>query len=145
MPGVSEHPPFAHWLYASRSVFPGSDSQTIVSDIVDISRVKNRKLAVTGALIFTGSFFAQYIEGPPDGVESLKASISRDERHVDVRTITAGPVPARRFADWSLAYSGETATFDRLVSLAHKLPGSGGEKLLMEMIRKFSSGLARSG
>jgi lipase chaperone LimK len=127
------------WLYASRSVLPEGQEQTVVRQIVDVSRVKNGKLAITGALIFTGSFFAQYIEGPPEGVESLKASIPADVRHIEVRTVAAETVQARKFGDWSLAYSAESAPFDRLTSLAHRRPGRGGQALLMEMIRRFKA------
>jgi hypothetical protein len=72
---VANQKALASWLYASRGVLPAAGGQTVVQQIVNVSRVKNDHLAITRALIFTGSFFAQYIEGPPDGVESLKASI----------------------------------------------------------------------
>src|SRR4051812_29092633 len=107
-----------YWLYASRSVLPNPELRSSVSDIVAWSRRRNPELMVTGALIFTGSFFAQYIEGPVAGIRHLMEAISRDDRHTDIRTISTGSITQRRFADWSLAYAGETGPFDRLIDLA---------------------------
>jgi hypothetical protein len=129
-------PLFQSWLYASRSTLTGDHDLRVV-EIVERSRLKNSRLAITGALIFTGVFFAQYVEGPADSVESLKASILSDDRHTDVRTVATEFRAERRFSDWSLAYAGDAAAFGELIGLAHKRPGRAGQALLLEMIRRF--------
>jgi hypothetical protein len=94
---VANQKALASWLYASCGVLPAAGGPTVVQQIVNVSRVKNDHLAITGALIFTGSFFA-HIEGPPDGVESLKASILADVRHAGVRTVAAETIQVRKLA-----------------------------------------------
>ncbi|MDT1047295.1 BLUF domain-containing protein, partial [Pseudomonas aeruginosa] len=66
-----------------------------------------------GALIFSGSRFAQFIEGPAESVATLRAAIERDVRHRNVTTIEADTSGARFFAGWSLAYSGHSTFVDR--------------------------------
>jgi hypothetical protein len=77
-----------------------------VDDIVATSLARNAGAAVTGALLFTGTHFVQFLEGPPQGVAAIRRSITADTRHRAVRTIMEAPCPQRRFADWSLAYTG---------------------------------------
>lgn len=134
--------PLSYWLYVSRS------GDTVDSDaigqIVSVSQPKNARLSVTGALMFTGTQFAQYIEGPAESVELLRTDILRDPRHDRVRTIGEGSADARKFDGWSLAYSGEAEPFEKLIALARQLQDSG-ESLLMEMIGRFANQAAPAG
>ena len=97
---------FERWFYISTSRMGDTQVDELVRQIVDVSRPRNRLLRVTGALLFTGRRFAQYLEGSPAAVGELKQSIIRDARHEDVRTIASGPYDVRRFLTWSLAYAG---------------------------------------
>ncbi|ANI80290.1 BLUF domain-containing protein [Sphingobium sp. EP60837] len=97
---------FERWFYISTSRLGAVQVDEQVRDIVDVSRPRNRLLGVTGALLFTGRRFAQYLEGTPAAIAELKQSIIRDPRHEDVRTIASGPYDVRRFLTWSLAYAG---------------------------------------
>jgi hypothetical protein len=94
------------WVYISHCRLPAAWSDTAVADIVAVSRGRNAPLDVTGALLFTGTRFAQIIEGSAAALAGLQASIERDPRHADVRTILSGPHGERLFDDWSLAYAG---------------------------------------
>jgi len=127
------------WLYASR-FNAGQTAHDIgmIDEIVAQSKSRNRACSVTGALIFTGGHFAQYIEGPSEGLQPIKQSILSDSRHSDARTVGEGMVRARRFGDWAMAYNGQFPAFDKLVSRAYASKGSAGEILLMEMLRRFS-------
>ena len=93
-------------MYISTSRLIEDDASDLVRAIVDISIPRNASLQVTGALLFTGRHFAQYLEGPSAGIAALKASILRDPRHDDVQTIAEGAYEHRRFLTWSLAYAG---------------------------------------
>lgn len=126
------------WLYTSRTAISGVDPQPIVREIVRASRWRNSRLAITGALIFTGGWFAQYIEGPPEGVALIRRSILVDGRHCDVATLGEGAARERRFADWTLAYADDAIPFDRLIGLARTLKAQAGQRLLMEMINRFA-------
>ena len=125
------------WLYTSRRT-ARAETEGAVEDVVAVSRLRNADLEVTGALIRTGGFFAQCIEGPLDSIAALKASILRDPRHTDILTVDMAPLPKRRFADWSLAYSGDTIEFDQLIAVARVMRGPAGQQLLFEMIRRFA-------
>lgn len=92
------------WMYVSRSANP-EYVDICVEDIVAVSTSRNALLNVTGALLATPLYFAQYLEGPKFGIEQLKASIARDERHSDIAVLQDGPATARRFAGWHLAYA----------------------------------------
>lgn len=94
------------WLYVSDCGLPSAWADTAVADIVKVSRARNASLDVTGALLFTGGHFVQYLEGPTGHLVALRASIERDPRHLDVRTIELGREESRRFSDWTLAYAG---------------------------------------
>ena len=51
-------------LYISESQLSQSEAPSMVADIVAGSLVKNAALDLTGALFFTGIYFAQILEGP---------------------------------------------------------------------------------
>jgi len=92
------------WCYISASRLVEDDADDVVRDIVEVSIARNRALGVTGVLLFTGRNFAQYLEGPPRGVDQLRHSISLDMRHENIRTIAEGEYAHPRFVTWSLAY-----------------------------------------
>ena len=99
-------------LYASRALVAGAAADAAVEDIVRISRQRNDALGVTGALLFSGGHFAQWLEGSRESVEALMHSIGRDPRHTDIVILEAGPAAARRFPDWTLAYAGRSTFVD---------------------------------
>ena len=98
-------------LYVSRSSATSAD----VRDIVETSRSRNARLQVTGALVASRSRFAQILEGPRSGVDALMDSIRRDARHTGVEVLSYDDLERRRFADWTLAYSGASVYVDGLI------------------------------
>lgn len=87
-------------FYVSRSLC----SPMQVENIVAGSRVRNARAALTGAMVFTGSHFAQVLEGPPDAVDDLVARILRDERHEAMRVLLDRSIRARAFAAWTMDF-----------------------------------------
>lgn len=83
-----------------------AEADAAIDDIVQVSRARNRGLAVTGALLFTRQRFAQFLEGPEEGVDALKTWILCDERHQLVTTVCWVIRRERLFRGWSLVYSG---------------------------------------
>ncbi|TNC15765.1 blue light sensor protein [Methylobacterium terricola] len=98
-------------VYASKNLLQGPDHavSAALRQILDASQANNRKVGVTGALMFNGGAFAQVLEGPRKGVEDTFERIQRDERHGDVTVLQCGPVEARGFPDWSMAFVGQSA------------------------------------
>jgi len=102
-------------LYVSRSLIQEGDAEAQLGDIVSVALARNQSLQVTGALLFTGAYFAQALEGPRRAVTELMDKIERDPRHRDVSTVSLGPLRTRLFPDWAMAYSGPSPYFDRHV------------------------------
>jgi len=77
-----------------------------IQRILAASQRNNARDGVTGALLFTRSYFTQVLEGPVDAVEETFERVQLDRRHVDVRTIFHRPIAERAFGDWTMAYAG---------------------------------------
>jgi hypothetical protein len=143
-------------LYVSRSALRLPDEAGGVDAIVATSLSRNPGLGVTGALVFTEKQFAQYLEGPEEGVRTLMESIRRDPRHSDIKMIFDKPLQGRRFPTWTMAYAGpstfvaghvltlaeaetpgrQTKAAERLISLMRQFV----EAQLIELQRKGSGG-----
>lgn len=106
-------------LYCSRNRMSGGSK--LVSDnietILATSRQNNARDQVTGGLIFSDGCFAQVLEGPMDAVVAAFERIQCDERHSEVIVLRSGPIQARSFADWSMAFTGSSDT-----TLSSQLP-----------------------
>jgi blue light- and temperature-responsive anti-repressor len=108
-------------VYASKNLLQGSEAEVTaaVRQILDASQRNNREVGVTGALMFNAGAFAQVLEGPRRGVEATFERIQRDLRHGDVTVLQCGPTESRSFANWSMAFVGQSARGqERFSSLA---------------------------
>lgn len=102
--------------YISRNTISG-DSQTVreeLSRILTTAQRNNRARGVTGALLYSGGYFCQVLEGPEEVVEDLFEVIQMDDRHGDVTVLHFEPIEARGFGDWAMALAGveDTMRFD---------------------------------
>ena len=93
-------------LYVSKSLIAPERKAEAMRDIVLVAQSRNTSLGITGALIATDSHFAQLLEGTPEAIDEVMASISLDPRHTDVQVIQDSAIERRRFPKWSMAYSG---------------------------------------
>ena len=92
-----------------------------VSDIdllASKARARNRRLDVTGMLLFEDGCFLQTLEGPPAAVGAVWSSIQRDTRHDHIEVLSEHMAAARLFSDWNLLLEG------RFAELAHETPKS---------------------
>lgn len=100
-------------IYCSRNVIlqalPDAAMEEAIGAIVATARRTNKANNVTGALLFTGSGFAQVLEGPREIVESTFERISADPRHADVTVLSFTPTERRCFPDWPMGFSGHVA------------------------------------
>ena len=87
-----------------------------LTEIVEVARSRNAALDVSGALVFTGDHFAQVLEGPEEAIDQLMGSILRDPRHSAVNVVERPQIEERRFARWSLAYSGPSLFVERHIT-----------------------------
>lgn len=124
-------------LYVSRSRLSPEAADGDIDAIVEVSLARNPPSGVTGALLFTGDRFAQLLEGPEQSVLTIMASIRRDARHTDIVVVDEGPIAARRFASWSMAYAGRSTFAARTVETA--LTGGGfGVRNLIRLLQELA-------
>lgn len=74
-------------------------------DIARIQSTASRTNAldgVTGLLLFTGTHFAQVVEGAQSAIDELLQRLKADERHRDIRVHFAKPIERRSFPSWDM-------------------------------------------
>ncbi|WP_329953466.1 BLUF domain-containing protein [Stenotrophomonas sepilia] len=62
----------------------------------------NRVAGVTGVLMFDGSRFLQYLEGPEDGIDSVYQRIANARSHGQLKVLCRASVAQRAFPRWSM-------------------------------------------
>jgi CheY-like chemotaxis protein len=110
--------PMKSLLYVSRSQLQPSETDIEVQRIVTVARERNAEVGITGALIFTHTHFAQFLEGPERAVDQLMERLRQDPRHDHVRVVSTPSFERRRFSDWSMAYGGSSVFVSTLVTRA---------------------------
>lgn len=86
------------------SVAPAGLSELELVNLLDKSRLKNRKHGITGILIYHQREIMQLIEGEKSEVEALFQTIFEDDRHTSVDVFYQGEIEHRSFTDWSMAF-----------------------------------------
>jgi hypothetical protein len=104
-------------VYRSRSVFDGDADEVRrqVDQILTVSHHHNAQAGVTGALMFTGLFFVQALEGPAAAVEATFDRICCDLRHSSIEVVECGPVLEPAFGDWSMSHLVPSADAEALL------------------------------
>lgn len=128
-------------LYLSHNGITDKLSNQEVHAISHKSVISNKRKDITGALIFTGTHFCQFLEGPDDAVSSLVDKIRLDPRHSDIRIVHQESVTVRRFASWSMGYKGRANYLKRyLFDIVNASEGAGREtaaKAVISMMEDF--------
>lgn len=107
--------------FAYCSVLAADYDATCVSAIIRVAREFNANHAITGVLIFDGTRFFQYIEGPADSMTTLIDRLYTDPRHTDITVLLHDAMPPERwFPSWSMAYASVDSDTDHLQVLAGK-------------------------
>ena len=91
------------FLYLSEpSPAIGADA---IHEIARTSRVRNETSAITGMLMFDGSHFAQWLEGPLQAMDRLLTRLRVDPRHCRMDVLWfESPGLGRRFPYWHFGY-----------------------------------------
>ena len=71
-------------------------------DIHAAARDLNGIDGITGLLIFNGTHFLQWIEGPPQAIDDLVERLRRDPRHTAFELREEHFADERLFGDWSM-------------------------------------------
>jgi hypothetical protein len=87
----------------------------VVRGLVAKASRKNHEDNITGALLYSGGYFCQILEGDPDTLEATFDRIQSDPRHTACRLVFFEPVDQRDFNGWSMALAGvEISPFNRV-------------------------------
>lgn len=89
-------------LYVSRSSLQRSEEAEQLEAIRGSALTRNVILDVTGFLVVTPTYFAQYLEGAAEAVDGLMASIKADARHHDLRRSPPLLLRYRLFPSWRM-------------------------------------------
>lgn len=137
--------PMKSLLYVSRSRLAPHETDIEVKRIVATARERNEPAGITGALIFTHSHFAQYLEGPADAVDQLMKQLKVDPRHENVRVVSTPSVSRRHFSEWSMAYGGSSVYVSQLVNNAFedRAAASDADKLI-RLMREFTNDVRKA-
>lgn len=73
-----------------------------MGEIARTALSRNSQCGVTGFLYYDGDLFLQVLEGLPADVDAIYASIRRDRRHADVRTLSDEAAGTRLFGGWAM-------------------------------------------
>lgn len=86
--------------YASEAI-PGLSLDHLDDLIRDAARF-NLDMGITGVLLYDGSRFLQYIEGPPDAIDVGYSRILMARSHREFIELGCGHVSRRFFPYWSM-------------------------------------------
>jgi hypothetical protein len=94
--------------YISKNLIDGDREvlETQIKSILASATKNNLKLGITGALLYSGGYFCQVIEGEEDNIEDLFETIQIDDRHTEVTVLNFEKSEERSFSEWSMAFAG---------------------------------------
>lgn len=139
---VSE--PLEYWIYVSEAKVGANSADAAL--IYLQARNGNAEHGVTGYLHREDDRFVQYVEGPGPVLARLKELIRADPRHAMLRELGRGPLDARRFEGWDMAFTEEERHLYRSWRAARGEDGdivaAGAEDILAFMDDAVRSGAA---
>jgi hypothetical protein len=91
-----------HLVYISYEARPMQEEDLL--DILNESRLNNKKYNVTGMLVYLHGKFIQVLEGEYNEVSTIYEGIVKDPRHRKVTTVLEGNTAQRIFKDWSMGF-----------------------------------------
>ncbi|WP_286075727.1 BLUF domain-containing protein [Stenotrophomonas sp. 59] len=92
--------PLSAIAYVSRAQ-PDLSAERLHRLVEDAARF-NKLAGVTGVLLHDGERFLQYIEGPPDGIDSVYERILQAGSHIDIIELGRGRLGQRQFPYWAM-------------------------------------------
>ena len=110
-------------FYVSRVA--GDGAAVDIQRILGRSRMRNRRLDITGMLAWSGRHFAQVLEGAVPAVEQLVAEVARDPRHTDFTIVLRKPIVARDYGEWEMGYIEGFGASERIEALIGAPPPAG--------------------
>lgn len=79
-------------------------NESEVYQIVKHARHRNRQVGITGHLTFGKQLFLQILEGYMGPITDLMHKIKEDDRHQDIKLISATNIQYLNYEKWSMGY-----------------------------------------
>lgn len=79
-------------------------SEKDIEKLLKVANENNKKLGITGILLFIEGSFLQVLEGNKNDVLNLFQTIKQDDRHHDILTVFKGEKNDRNFEKWSMGF-----------------------------------------
>lgn len=86
------------------SAVTGEFTESMIDDILKVSREQNKIHNITGMLLLNNYQFIQYIEGDEKDIKQLVNNLKKDTRHTDFIILQEGNIDKRLFADWNMLF-----------------------------------------
>jgi|HubBroStandDraft_1064217.scaffolds.fasta_scaffold601070_1 hypothetical protein len=99
-------------IYRSRNTIPERDRKVMLGRLFGQARSRNKGQHITGALLVSGDWFAQVLEGDETAVRELYETIGQDDRHDHVTLLETRPSANRIFSRWAMARVSEDGESD---------------------------------
>ena len=132
-------------IYASAATKPFSADA--LKQLLSRARARNTLHKVSGMLLYHNGSFLQVLEGPEDAVKRILASIERDPRHTEPRTLARTTIQTREFEDWSMGFADTSHALTQPVGHVdyhRSLPGlTDSASRARKFLRFFKDGLYR--
>jgi hypothetical protein len=71
--------------------------------ILNAARWNNARLSITGVLGHIDMTYVQLLEGPPQSLDRLLATLFADPRHTEIEVMLRGRIATRLVPDWTMA------------------------------------------
>ncbi|MBB1127212.1 BLUF domain-containing protein [Thiospirillum jenense] len=118
-----------------------------IEKILESSRRYNTSNAITGILLFNGTFFLQCLEGGRIAVNETYCRILHDDRHIESVLLSYETIDRREFGDWAMGYVAWTKDLRPIIRAysitdefsPYQLSGSSALGLLRELSTKVAS------
>lgn len=91
-------------VYTSRLNTDRCDEEEIQT-ILEHSVNNNRKLGISGMLLYSDGAFLQALEGPKDAVKKTFERIKVDRRHDSINKLAVEAIEQRRFPDRAMGFA----------------------------------------
>lgn len=90
-------------VYMSACKEPATQQELL--SLLERARRNNRRLDITGMLLYRNQRFIQILEGPKHAVQTIFRVISLDPMHDSVTKLVDMPAERRLFLEWSMAFA----------------------------------------
>ena len=130
-------------IYISECRINVAEINAAMANLVTDARLRNAELAVSGALLFTGTHFVQILEGPPSSIALILSALRKDPRHSNIFIAARHSISAQIFSGWQMAYHGPSQYVarhvKRLLNTGSQADRRRGTERLTQLVMEFLS------